>query len=472
MDFVPRATGYWKDLPDKSTPAYAADYERYERGIAEGITKAEAATGGSVGSAYPQSVLVATGTEARPTGSLVVFWIDPRDNATRPDNMDPSNDVWLTQNGTAPSGDTTPPSVPTGLASSAITSTGFTVTWSASTDNVGVTGYQIRLASGTPISVSGTTYSFTGLTASTAYAVSVRARDAAGNWSAYSSALAVTTSGVGGDTTAPTVPGGLASSAVTSSGFTVSWTASTDAVGVVGYEVFLDGVSYATPTATTQAVTGRTASTDYSVTVRARDAAGNWSAQSSALVVTTAAAAPTLLSRFNFDEGGGVTANSVSGGFTMADMTGGSPVWGTGVIKTQFRGYVIGTVGAALTQWSAALDFTMPTAPGAEQSFWFKDGSTQTYFNITPGRAVKLYGVATSTSTALVSAAAPHRLVVTQDLTTVKLYLDAVEIISAVEHRDFERTLNSLNMQTTWDIDTFRVWDGALSAGQVSALGA
>lgn len=91
--------------------------------------------------------------------------------------------------------DTTAPTVPTALASTGITSTGFQVTWTASTDAVGVTGYQVRLNGGTPVAANGSlSHTFTGLAASTAYTVEVRAGDAAGNWSAWSSVLNVTTS--------------------------------------------------------------------------------------------------------------------------------------------------------------------------------------------------------------------------------------------------------------------------------------
>jgi hypothetical protein len=94
------------------------------------------------------------------------------------------------------------------------------------------------------------------------------------------------------DTTAPTVPTNVTASAVTSSGFTVSWTASTDAVGVTGYSVQLDGTTYGTTTgATTLAVSGRAASTAYSVRVQARDAAGNFSGLSTAITATTSALA-------------------------------------------------------------------------------------------------------------------------------------------------------------------------------------
>lgn len=89
------------------------------------------------------------------------------------------------------------------------------------------------------------------------------------------------------DTQAPTVPSGLSSSAVTSTSFTLSWSASTDNVGVTGYEVFRNGTSIGTPSGTSINVTGLTAGTSYAMTVRARDAVPNWSAQSTTLNVST-----------------------------------------------------------------------------------------------------------------------------------------------------------------------------------------
>lgn len=90
------------------------------------------------------------------------------------------------------------------------------------------------------------------------------------------------------DTQAPSIPGGLSSSAVTQTSFTLSWNTSTDNVGVTGYEVFRNGTSIGTPSGTSFDVTGLSAGTSYAMRVRARDAAGNWSAQSTALNVTTA----------------------------------------------------------------------------------------------------------------------------------------------------------------------------------------
>jgi chitodextrinase len=91
------------------------------------------------------------------------------------------------------------------------------------------------------------------------------------------------------DTQAPTVPTGLSASNVTSSSFTLTWTASTDNVGVTGYDVYRGTTLVGSPTTTSFSVTGLSASTAYSMTVRAKDAAGNVSAASTALSVTTSA---------------------------------------------------------------------------------------------------------------------------------------------------------------------------------------
>lgn len=138
--------------------------------------------------------------------------------------------------------DTVAPTAPTSLASSAVTSTSFTLSWTASTDNVAVTGYEIYTGATLKGTSATTTFNVTGLTASTAYAMTVVAYDAAGNKSSASTVLNVTTSSAGGaDTQAPTAPTNLVSSTITTSGFRVSWTASTDNVGVTGYNVYRNG---------------------------------------------------------------------------------------------------------------------------------------------------------------------------------------------------------------------------------------
>ncbi|GIF41863.1 cellulase family glycosylhydrolase [Actinoplanes xinjiangensis] len=95
--------------------------------------------------------------------------------------------------------------------------------------------------------------------------------------------------GEGGDTTAPTAPGQPAAGTITANSVALSWTAATDNVGVTAYEVLRNGTVVATVSATSYTATGLAASTAYTFTVRARDAAGNVSAASAARSVTTSA---------------------------------------------------------------------------------------------------------------------------------------------------------------------------------------
>jgi chitodextrinase len=180
--------------------------------------------------------------------------------------------------------DVSAPSVPAGLAAASnTTGTSFTLNWTASTDNVAVTAYEVVRDTTSLGEAAGATRALTGLTQATTYAMKVRARDAAGNYSAYSTVLNVTTP----DLTAPTVPGTPSATSLTLNSFTFTWTASSDNLAVTGYEVFKDGVSQGTTTGLSMALTGLTPTTTYAMTVRARDAAANWSAQTAALNVTT-----------------------------------------------------------------------------------------------------------------------------------------------------------------------------------------
>src|SRR5213595_3659096 len=203
-------------------------------------------------------------------------------------NSDP---VTVTvSNGPPP--DTTPPSVPTGLRATAVSSSQINLSWAASSDNVGVSGYRV-FRDGTQIATtSATSFPNTGLSPSTTYSYTVAAFDAAGNLSAQSSPASATTPAAP-DTTPPSVPTGLTASAVSSSQINLSWAASSDNVGVSGYRVYRNGAQIATTSATSFPNTGLSPSTTYSYTVAAFDAAGNLSAQSGPASATTPAASDT-----------------------------------------------------------------------------------------------------------------------------------------------------------------------------------
>jgi len=210
--------------------------------------------------------------------------------------------------------DTQAPTAPTNLQSPAKSGTTVDLTWAASSDNVGVAGYDVYSGS-TKVStynITSTSYTVTNLTPNTSYTFTVKARDGAGNVSGASNSLTVTTTAP--DTQPPTAPANLTSPSRTGSTVNLTWTASTDNVGVTGYDVYNGSAKVNTSniTSTNYTVTGLNGSTTYTFTVKARDAAGNESAASNALSVTTEQGAVTYEAESGILDGGLYSA-SVSG---------------------------------------------------------------------------------------------------------------------------------------------------------------
>ena len=187
-----------------------------------------------------------------------------------------------------PSQDNTAPSTPTGLNASVITPTQINLAWTASADNVGVTGYRVYRNGALLITLGTvTTYQNSGLTASTTYSYTVQAMDGAGNASGQSTAAIVTTPATA-DTTAPSAPTGLTANVVSGSRIDLAWSAATDNIAVTGYRVFQNGALLVSlGNVTTYQNTGLAPSTTYIYTVRALDAAGNVSGLSTAASATT-----------------------------------------------------------------------------------------------------------------------------------------------------------------------------------------
>ncbi|QRG65230.1 fibronectin type III domain-containing protein [Brevibacillus choshinensis] len=196
-------------------------------------------------------------------------------------NTSASNQVRVTTTGT----DTLPPSAPV-LTISGVTSTSAVLTWTESTDNVGVVGYlvnqgttnQILLAT---VSPDVRTYTVTGLQPDTYYYFNVKAIDAAGNTRTSGATLARTLA----DTQAPTAPV-LSSPSKTDTTVTLSWTASTDNVGVTGYDVYVNGVYNSTTANRTIVIPQLLPNTSYSFIVKAKDAAGNVASSNTITVKT------------------------------------------------------------------------------------------------------------------------------------------------------------------------------------------
>src|SRR6266851_2988052 len=230
--------------------------------------------------------------------------------------------------------DTQPPTSPSNLTAAAVSTSQINLSWTASTDNVGVTGYLVESCTGAGCTtfsqiatVTGTAFSNTALAPSTPYSYRVRATDAAGNLSGYSNVASATT--LAPDTQPPTSPSNLTASAVSTSQINLSWTASTDNVGVTGYLVErCQGAGCSTfaqigsTASTAYGDAGLSASTAYSYRVRATDAAGNLSGYSNVASATT----PSVPFTPTFMQGNYATpqsaASSVTVTYTAAQWSG------------------------------------------------------------------------------------------------------------------------------------------------------
>jgi endonuclease I/chitodextrinase len=175
--------------------------------------------------------------------------------------------------------DTQAPTSPTNLQASNSTSSSLTLAWNASTDNVGVTVYEVYMNGVLKTTVTSTSASITSLNSNTTYSFYVKAKDAAGNVSGNSTTISATTLPII-DTTPPTSPANITNSAVTGTTLTLKWSNSYDLNGVTSYDVYVNGVFSKTVSSTTATISGLTVSTIYSFYVFSKDANGNISPQS------------------------------------------------------------------------------------------------------------------------------------------------------------------------------------------------
>ncbi len=251
-----------------------------------------------------------------------------------------------------PPPDTTPPTTPENVVATASSQTQIGLTWSSSSDNVLVTGYELQRCTGAGCSnfanigtAAATTYSNSGLTQNTTYRYRIRAYDAAGNFSSYSS---IATSTTAAETTPPTVPSGLSASATSGTQASLSWSASTDSGGsnLSGYKIercqgsgCSGFVQIAVTASTSYPDTTLSSGVTYRYRVRAYDGAGNNSGYSNTVAVTTPdTVAPTVPS--------GLAAAAPSSNSVNLTWTGSTDNVAVTGYKVYRGGTQIGTAGA------------------------------------------------------------------------------------------------------------------------------
>ncbi len=225
------------------------------------------------------------------------------------------------------------PAAPSGLATSGITETGITLSW---TKSATATAYKVRKASGDSWTTLGdvATYNFTGLSAGTSYSLQVLANNAGGD----SASVSIDAS------TLPVAPTGLATSGITQTAITLSWTKST---GATAYKVRKGTDSWTTlGDVATYTFSGLDANTAYTLQVLASNAGGDSaSASSSATTLPNAPSAPTSLTTSGISQTGITLAWTKATGATAYKVRKGTDSWTTlGDVATyNFTGLSAGT---------------------------------------------------------------------------------------------------------------------------------
>ena len=259
--------------------------------------------------------------------------------------------------------DTTPPTAPTGLTATFNSATNaIDLSWTAATDNVAVTGYRIYRDGGpTPVAtVNATTFSDAGVVGTHSYQVT--AIDAAGNESVLSNIASATAAGTV-DITPPTAPTSLiATGATATRTIVLSWTASTDDVGVTGYRVFRD--NGATPIATVSTTTFNDPNQlgTHVYVVAAIDAAGNQSAFSNSATATVTIPEGTTLAGLTVNPDT-VTAPANSTG--TVTLNGAAPAGGVSVtLSSSDTGKATVPASVTVPEGASSATFTISTLTG------------------------------------------------------------------------------------------------------------
>lgn len=220
-----------------------------------------------------------------PGGQVWLGWVARRNGAV----SGPTNcaiPAIQVQSGTCPAGsgggtttDTSPPAIPSNLRSTAQTTTSITLAWNASSDTggSGLASYELQMNSAPVTATAQTQFTVSNLTPGTSYLFAVRAKDNAGNYSALSAALRVSTRAQVSCAQVPAIPTGLAVNGITSTSAQLNWNAVTPPAGcTISYAVWRNGAQVVSGIPeTSYLLSGLQPGTSYSVAVAAADAVGS-----------------------------------------------------------------------------------------------------------------------------------------------------------------------------------------------------
>ena len=292
------------------------------------------------------------------------------------------------------------------------------------------------------------------------------------------------------DTVPPSTPGTPTVVSKTSTSVSLTWTASTDAVGVTRYDVFRDAVKIGSTTTATYTDTGRTPSTAYTYAVQAFDAAGNPSAKSGPITVTTnAASASTPVAWYKFDEAAGTSAADSSGNGANGTVAGAATFvagkTGNALNLNGSSQYATVTSAASLNPTAAiTLSAWINATDWSGNRRILQKGLTDNQYRLLAENGLlkfDLKGVGSITA-ALPTTNAWHLITGTYDGAKMTLYVDGIAVTTAAKTGTIAVTADPLYIgakragdTTTGNyfkgkIDDVRIYSTALTAAEVLAL--
>ncbi len=290
---TPTGLGDDCNKPDDTTPPTVTLTAPLDGAQVSGTTNLTATANDNVGVSkvefYDNSSLVGVSTAAPYSASWDTGTVSNGSHLITARAYDGTGNISADSNTiTIQNGDQQVPTTPTNVSATAPAYNKVVLSWTASTDNIGVAGYTIQRNGAFLTTVGTAGYQDTTVFPDATYNYQVSAYDAAGNKSALSTTATIQTPGAP-DAQAPSVPTGLNAAVVSATQINVSWQASTDNIGVLNYDVYRGSTKIATVSSTSFGDTGLQAGTAYTYSVRARDAAGNVSTASAGVTATTQA---------------------------------------------------------------------------------------------------------------------------------------------------------------------------------------